>query len=172
MTISTKRKEKCLAQARKQVRFEHKWGRCGGTFQVLAAFAFLGAAVLIYNFVVGSLIPMAANANNAAQNQVQDAMKQGWALGLLLGFLSGYAILKGAFLLYEGVQTFRGDARSHILVEYQDALESLLKTENEIHQQPDGQHEGRRGDFERFLAAVPDREPIETDCMPGTSAEY
>jgi hypothetical protein len=25
---------------------------------------------------------------------------------------------------------------------------------------------GRRADFERFLAAVPDREPIETDRMP------
>ncbi len=28
---------------------------------------------------------------------------------------------------------------------------------------------GRREDFERFLAAVPDREPIETDRMPEQS---
>ena len=30
----------------------------------------------------------------------------------------------------------------------------------------EGSRAGRREDFERFLAAVPDREPIDTDRMP------
>ena len=40
---------------------------------------------------------------------------------------------------------------------------SALRTVDQLRRESEG---GRRVDFERFLAAVPDREPLETDRLP------
>jgi hypothetical protein len=127
MVISTKAREKCLAEARKRVKHQEKWGWLDAILEfAVAAGSFAGVGYILY------LIATRLMAIDGQNQAAQDAVKEGWAVGVVVGLVSGSLVFAGTAWLIRGIRTLRGgDTASHILVEYHDVLESPLHRESE-----------------------------------------
>jgi len=131
MAISVTARDKCLTQARKKVQWEQKWGRCYGTFLLVVAVVIWAMFGYLCYFVYACVSPMLGNANVGQNQAAQDVLKQGWRLGLALGFLGGCWAVKGVTAFSEGIKMLRGDPMSQILVEFHDTIEAMMQTGNE-----------------------------------------
>jgi hypothetical protein len=123
-TVSPTARAKCIARARKEVEFLDKWGYWPGIFYCVAGLLFFGLTVA---FVV--LLQRIAQMPGHAQ-QVQNAIWEGFMLGVVLGVIGGFLSYKGAHYLLEGISYFRGKPASRALVEYHDALVNLMHQED------------------------------------------
>jgi uncharacterized protein (DUF433 family) len=83
----------------------------------------------------------------------------------------GKPILRGRRLAVQHVLDMlaAGDDEAIILSGYPwmepEDIQACFAYASRIELMPAGA-EGRRGDFERYLAAVPNEEPVETNCLP------
>ena len=107
-------------------------GPLGAAFNFLFAVCFIGLGIgfliftihIVKNFLVPPVQP------NANQPQI-NAIKQGFGLGLVFGFFSGYLVYKGIFFFYKSIDFFRGDLTSHLLIKYHDGILASMQTQSD-----------------------------------------
>jgi hypothetical protein len=126
----SQREEKCINSARKQVQLYQKWGRWNAAPFFLLAIFYAGLAVtflLITIYMVRNFLGLQPNPNQPQIN----AIKQGFGLGLLFGFFSGWLFYKGIFFFYKSIDFLRGDCISHLLIKYHDGILALMQNQND-----------------------------------------
>jgi hypothetical protein len=122
------REERCLKRARKQLKFQHKWGKLAGGFYLFLAICLMGLAILFCGFMYFLVNHFMLNPNNPPQaNNPRNLATSGLIIGMLMGFLSGLWLFKGMFYLVEAIKYFRGDPTDYLLVFYHDLLLELNK---------------------------------------------
>ncbi len=109
--------------------FEQEWGRWATAFYFLAALALCagsgGFAFLVY--LIATAVVPPPNQPIQAQNFVWgNFVWEGFAVGMLLGFLAGAALIKGIHQLANGIESLRGDPVSRTLLEYHEAMLGLV----------------------------------------------
>ena len=89
----SEKEEKCIRNAREVVQFDKKWGRWSGSFYLIASVAYIILGLLFGMFVLWYIDPMV---NPPKQNLQQiDPVKGAMAVGMILGFISGFMLFKG-----------------------------------------------------------------------------
>jgi hypothetical protein len=121
MPVSPATRTKYVERARKQLAFSKKWGRWAAALMFLCGTLFIAGAVFIAVFPQ-RFANMLVIPGQAAQNLIW----LGVALGMVFGFMSMYLVFEGLHAFYHGIQAIRGDPVSQMLVEYHDALLSLM----------------------------------------------
>lgn len=118
--VSPIAREKCIKRARKEVEFLDKWGRWFAVIYLAGGLALLGAGI---SFIV--LLQHFAQMPGNPQ-QAQDAMWQGFALGISFGIILVFLLFKGMLCICEGISCLWGKPTSRTLVEYHDTLINLI----------------------------------------------
>ena len=80
--------EKCLQAARNRVQFHKKWGKWRALVYLILSLLLFGAGVL--------LVRVVQTIGRGDPQKVQDAERLGLAVGMLIGFMAGFAFFKGA----------------------------------------------------------------------------
>jgi hypothetical protein len=127
ISVSAKAREKCIQRARERLASEQKWGRWFAALQLLAGLAYVVLGIILINLLqvavhdanLGRVLPLQNIAQNVAwQNLVWSL----FTLGLMIGAITGGALIVGGYHFFEGITILRGDPASRLLVEYHDAL--------------------------------------------------
>jgi hypothetical protein len=122
--VSPSAREKCIKRARKEVDFLDKWGRWCAIGYFIGGLAILGSGIM-FIVLVQRIAQMPGN-----PQQVQDAMWQGFLLGITFGSIVAFMIFKGVYYMGEGIDYLRGKPASRTLVEYHDILVELIHDRN------------------------------------------
>ncbi len=116
--------DRCIAQARKNVQFQQKWGRWYGAFYLFASAAFIAIGLTFFGLVWGSVNGVLVA--NPGQ-QVRNATELGLALGVAGGFVAGIAFYKSVIYLRDAIRLLRGDPADRLLIEYHDSIVGLMR---------------------------------------------
>ena len=125
MKDSSEREKKCILQARKRLTSFAKHGKWLGIAYIILAILVVGLGLAMTYLVYKIFTTLAFN------QQQQNAMWQGYGLGLGLGFMAGFMLYEGLFHLAEAIKYIRGNIADFLLIRYHDALINLMNEENE-----------------------------------------
>jgi hypothetical protein len=120
LAVSPHAREKCIKRARKSVALLDKWGYWSGIGYLVLGLVCIGI-VICFIVLLQHIAQMPGN-----PQQVQNNMWEGFLLGIIFGFLTGYLVYKSAFCFFESIKFFRGDPMDRILLEYHEALLNLM----------------------------------------------
>ncbi len=120
----------CIDRARKRVRYMQKWGRwAAASFSTIGILA-LASAVLVV-FCVQSFAHLNAKVQNPAAPQPRNMDWLGFSIGLILGSISGFLLVKGMHYLGQGIEFLRGDRVYELLIRYHDAIMAMIQSEHQ-----------------------------------------
>jgi hypothetical protein len=121
----------CIERARKVVRLRKNWGKSIGVFYCLLGVVTMAISIG-FGYVVWLITQLAVQLPNQAAPQPRDLTWLGFAVGLVLGFLAGFMLFKGAHLLGQGIIFIRGDRISELLISYYDGIRDIMEKEREV----------------------------------------
>jgi hypothetical protein len=107
-----------------------KWGIWAAIFQVTMGIAFAALAIA-FGYCLKCVADFVGNAQNPGMPQVPNLIWQGFVLGLVFGAISGYLLFKGAHLVVQAIEMFRGDKTYTLLVRYHDGIMNMMEDERE-----------------------------------------
>jgi amino acid transporter len=117
-----------LKRARKHYEVLQKWGKLGGWFYFIGGLVYIGLGMVLLWLFQRMVEGMLNNPNN---NQQQNAVAQGFALGMVFGCFFLFIALKGIHYLIQGIKYLRNDPSDHLIVLYHDLLMKLTEESKE-----------------------------------------